>query len=54
MNYEKIYKKLMEIVGDQNNVVIESTLKKKKNVEEIEDLSKNKLPNSKSIMACVR
>ena len=29
MDYEKIYKILMEIVADQNNVVIESKLKKK-------------------------
>lgn len=29
MNYEKIYKILIEIVADQNNVIIESKLKKK-------------------------
>lgn len=29
MNYEKIYKILMEIVADQNNVVIESKLMRK-------------------------
>lgn len=29
MDYEKIYKILMEIVADQNNVVIESKLQKK-------------------------
>ena len=29
MDYEKIYKILMEIVADQNNVVIETKLKKK-------------------------
>lgn len=29
MDYEKIYKILMEIVADQNEVVIESKLKKK-------------------------
>ena len=29
MDFEKIYKILMEIVADQNNVVIESKLKKK-------------------------
>jgi len=29
MDYEKIYKILIEIVADQNNVVIESKLKKK-------------------------
>lgn len=32
MNYEKIYKILMEIVADQNNVVIESKVKKKQEV----------------------
>lgn len=29
MDYEKIYKILIEIVADQNNVIIESKLKKK-------------------------
>ena len=29
MDFEKIYKILIEIVADQNNVVIESKLKKK-------------------------
>lgn len=29
MDYEKIYKILIEIVADQNEVVIESKLKKK-------------------------
>ena len=48
MDYEKIYKILMEIVGDQNNVVIESKLKLKKNVEKTEDMSKNVIPSNKS------
>jgi len=30
MNFEKIYKILIEIVADQNNVIIESRLKKKR------------------------
>lgn len=41
MNYEKIYKILMEIVGDQNNVVIESTLKRK------EDSTKKEVVNER-------
>ena len=34
MDYEKIYKILMEIVGDQNNVVIETKIKKKEEVKD--------------------
>lgn len=30
MDFEKIYKILIEIVADQNNVIIESRLKKKR------------------------
>ena len=49
MDYEKIYKILMEIVGDQNEVVIESKLKKK-NVERIEDLSKITVSINESVI----
>lgn len=41
MNYEKIYKKLIEIVADQNNVVIESKLTKK------EDSKKQEVENER-------
>ena len=38
MNYEKIYEILMEIVGDQNNVVIESKLiRKEDSNQEVEN-----------------
>ena len=42
MNYEKIYKILMEIVADQNNVVIESKLiKREDSKQEVENERKD-------------
>ena len=42
MNYEKIYKILMEIVSDQNEVVIESKLiRKEDSKQEVENERKD-------------
>lgn len=42
MNYEKIYKILIEIVADQNNVVIESKLiKREDSKQEVENERKD-------------
>ena len=42
MNYKKIYKILMEIVADQNNVVIESKLiKREDSKQEVENERKD-------------